>query len=675
MMPADIAQSAAALRKQLEYHNYRYYVLDAPEISDAEYDRLFRQLQDLENRYPELITPNSPTQRVGGGTLPTFAPRTHITPMLSLNNAFSEAEVIAFDQRTREQLDLPLIEYAVEPKFDGLAVSLVYENGQFVAGATRGDGYVGEEVTANLRTLRAVPMVLASEQPPANIEVRGEVLMLKRDFAALNAAQRAKGGKEFANPRNAAAGSLRQLNPHITATRRLHFFAYAIGQSAGWELPSTQADAMSQLAQWHFPLAAERQVVQGVEGLLAYYRRIGALREALPFDIDGVVYKVNDLNLQRTLGFVSRAPRFALAHKFPAEEATTRLLDIEVQVGRTGAMTPVARLAPVSVGGVVVTYATLHNEDEIRRKDIKIGDWVNVRRAGDVIPEVVSVAVSLRPATVCEFVMPSACPVCGSHIERLPDEAVARCTGGLFCPAQRKQALWHFSSRKAMNIDGLGEKLIDQLVDTERVRTPADLYRLDFQSLIALERMGEKSANNLLTAIRHSKQTSFARFIYALGIRHVGEQTAKDLARHVGTLANLLAADERILQTVPEVGAVVAESLLQFFAEQHNLDVINKLIEAGVSWPDVVPSAANSTSPIKGKVFVVTGTLPTLSREEAKARIEAAGGKVAGSVSKKTDFVLVGTDPGSKFTKAQSLDIIILQEAQFMELLSGYQGE
>ncbi|MHB1678381.1 MAG: NAD-dependent DNA ligase LigA [Sulfuriferula sp.] len=675
MLPADIIESAAALRQQLEYHNYRYYVLDAPEISDAEYDRIFRQLQALESQYPELVTPISPTQRVGASALPTFASFNHATPMLSLNNAFSDAEVLAFDQRTREQSGLSLIEYAVEPKFDGLAVSLVYENGQFVSGATRGDGYVGEEVTANLRTLRAIPMVLASSNPPVRIEVRGEVLMLKRDFLALNASQRAKGGKEFANPRNAAAGSLRQLNPQITAARRLHFFAYAVGQSEGWDLPATHAETMAQLAEWHLPLADERRVVQGVEGLLAYYRHIGAVREELPFDIDGVVYKVNDLALQRLLGFVSRAPRFALAHKFPAEEATTQLLDIEVQVGRTGAMTPVARLAPVAVGGVTVTYATLHNEDEIRRKDIKIGDWVNVRRAGDVIPEVVSVLASRRPAQIREFVMPVICPVCGSHIVRLPGEAVARCTGGLFCPAQRKQALWHFASRKAMNIDGLGEKLIEQLVDADLVHSPADLYHLDFQSLVTLERMGEKSANNLLTAIRRSKQTSFARFIFALGIRHVGEQTAKDLARHTGTLSNLLAADEAVLQSVPEVGTVVAKSLLQFFAEQHNLDVIKKLTEAGVSWVDVAPSAASSSSPVRDKVFVITGTLPTLSREQAKAKIEAAGGKVVGSVSKKTDFVLVGTDPGSKFAKAQTLGIVILQETQFMELFSGNQGE
>lgn len=674
MLPEPIIHSAADLRQQLEYHNYRYYVLDAPEISDAEYDHMFRQLQALEAQYPELVTPLSPTQRVGAGAASSFAPYTHATPMLSLNNAFSDEEVVAFDQRIREHSGLSQVEYAVEPKFDGLAVSLVYENGQFASGATRGDGYVGEEVSANLRTLRAIPLVLPTFNPPARIEVRGEVLMLKRDFAALNASQRARGEREFANPRNAAAGSLRQLNPQITAARRLYFFAYAVGQSEGWELPATHAAAMAQLADWHFPLAGERRVTQGVEGLLAYYRQIGAEREQLPFDIDGVVYKVNDLALQRSLGFVSRAPRFALAHKFPAQEATTQLLDIELQVGRTGAMTPVARLAPVAVGGVTVTHATLHNEDEIRRNDIKIGDWVNVRRAGDVIPEVVSVIASRRPAQVREFVMPSVCPVCGSHIVRLPDEVVARCTGGLYCPAQRKQALWHFASRRAMDINGLGEKLIEQMVDTGLVHHPADLYHLDANSLCGLERMGKKSATNLLAAIQHSRQTTLARFIYALGIRHVGEQTAKDLARYFGTLAALMAADEQQLQSVPEVGVVVAASLRQFFVEAHNREVIEKLTAAGVNWVSSAPAAV-ANSAIMGKVFVITGTLPTLNRDEATAKIEAAGGRVATSVSKNTDFVLAGTDPGSKFTKAQTLKITILQEAQFLELFNGKQGE
>ena len=674
MLSSEIKAAAAALREQLEYHNYHYYVLDAPEISDAEYDRLFRQLQALESQYPELIDPSSPTQRVGGAAALGFSQFAHATPMLSLNNAFSADEVIAFDQRAREQLALALIEYAVEPKFDGLAIGLVYEKGRFVYGATRGDGSVGEDVTVNLRTVRAIPMVLASADPPERIEVRGEVLMLKRDFIALNASQRAAGAKEFANPRNAAAGSLRQLDPRITAARRLHFFAYAVGQCAGWELPATHAETMAQLAAWHLPLAGERRVVEGVAGLLAYYQCIGAAREQLPFDIDGVVYKVNDLALQRRLGFVARAPRFALAHKFPAQEATTQLLDIDVQVGRTGAITPVARLLPVAVGGVIVTHATLHNEDEIRRKGVKIGDWINVRRAGDVIPEVVSVVLSRRPPDAREFVMPVVCPVCGAHIVRLSNEAVARCTGGLFCPAQRKQALWHFASRRAMDIDGLGEKLIEQLVDAGLVHNPADLYSLDMEQLLQLDRVGEKSARNLLAAIAHSKYTSLARFIYALGIRHVGEQTAKDLARHFGTLKALLTADETALQMAPEVGVVVAKAIIQFFAEPHNLDVISTLNTKGVYWDDAEPATGISSS-IAGKVFVITGSLPTLSRDEAKARIEAMGGKVSGSVSKKTDFVLVGAEPGSKLIKAQALGITILEEVQLIKLLSGIQEE
>ena len=669
MLSGDIIATVGALREQLEYHNYRYYVLDAPEISDAEYDRLFRQLQTLESQYPELITAVSPTQRVGGTALLAFNQFTHATPMLSLNNAFSDAEVHAFDQRIREQLGVVQVEYAVEPKFDGLAISLVYEHGRFVYGATRGDGNVGEDVSVNIRSVRAIPMVLASTNPPARIEVRGEVLMLKRDFSSLNAGQRQLGLKEFANPRNAAAGSLRQLDPRITAARRLHFFAYAVGQCEGWQLPASHAELMTQLAAWHLPLASERQVVAGVTGLLAYYQRIGAVREQLSFDIDGVVYKVNNLAWQQQLGFVARAPRYALAHKFPAQEATTQLLAIEVQVGRTGALTPVARLAPVAVGGVTVTYATLHNEDEIRRKEVKIGDWVNVRRAGDVIPEVVSVVLSRRPSDAQAFLMPAACPVCGAQVVRLPNEAVARCSGGLFCPAQRKQALWHFASRRAMDINGLGEKLIDQLVDAGLVYSPADLYHLQLGQLIEVERVGEKTARNLLAAIAQSKHTSLARFIYALGIRHVGEQTAKDLARHFGTLSALLTADEVILQSAPEVGVVVAKSIVQFFSEPHNLDVIKALEAAGIYWDEAKP-AVNDGHAISGKVFVITGTLPTLSRDQAKTMIEAIGGKVSASVSNKTDFILVGTEPGSKFIKAQTLGITILQEVQFLALLN-----
>ena len=674
MLSAEIKTHAFALRDQLEYHNYRYYVLDAPEISDAEYDRLFRELQALEQYYPELIIPSSPTQRVGGAALTEFTQVTHTTPMLSLNNAFSDEEVVAFDRRIREASALSQVEYAVEPKFDGLAISLVYEHGQFVMGATRGDGYVGEDVTVNLRTIRAIPLKLATSAPPQRIEIRGEVLMLKADFMALNVHQRERGLKEFANPRNAAAGSLRQLDPRITATRGLHFFAYGVGQCDGVALPATHDEVMSQLMAWRVPVAHERAVVQGVAGLLGYYQRIGAQRDSLAFDIDGVVYKVNDLALQQQLGFVARAPRFAIAHKFPAQEATTQLLDIDVQVGRTGAITPVARLAPVAVGGVIVTNATLHNEDEIRRKGVLIGDWVNVRRAGDVIPEIVSVVLSRRPLDAREFIMPIACPICGSHVVRLEDETIARCTGGLFCPAQRKQALWHFASRRALDIDGLGEKLIEQLVDEGLVNHPADLYRLGLLSLVNLERMAEKSACNLLAAIEHSKHTTLARFIYALGIRHVGEQTAKDLARYFGTLGAMMAADEMQLQQVPEVGEVVAKSIIQFFAEPHNLTVIDMLRAAGVHWDDSLPAVVTHSA-ITGKVFVITGTLPSMSRDEAKARIEAMGGKISGSVSKKTNFVLAGAEPGSKFIKAQELGITILDEAQFINLINEDQGE
>lgn len=672
---AQIKNRIYALRQQLEYHNYRYYVLDAPDVSDAEYDKLFRELQDLEQQYPQFITSTSPTQRVGGAALSEFTQTTHSTPMLSLNNAFSDDEVIAFDRRVREAAGVAEVTYAVEPKFDGLAINLVYEYGQFAMGTTRGDGYVGEDVTVNLRTIRAIPLTLATTIPPSRIEIRGEVLMLKADFQALNLAQREQGLKEFANPRNAAAGSLRQLDSRITATRGLHFFAYGVGLCEGYVMPATHSAMMRQLAEWHLPVARQIDTTQGVNGLLAYYQRIGGAREQLPFDIDGVVYKVDDFALQTQIGFVARAPRFAIAHKFPAQEATTVVLDIDVQVGRTGAITPVARLVPVSVGGVTVTNATLHNEDEIRRKGIMIGDSVNVRRAGDVIPEVVSVVLSRRPADAREFVMPTQCPVCGSHIMRSDDEAIARCTGGLYCPAQRKQALWHFASRRAMDIDGMGEKLIEQLVDANLVHHPADLYRLGLLSLVNLERMAEKSAHNILAAIEKSKHTTLARFIYALGIRHVGEQTAKDLARYFGNLDALMGADEATLLLVPGVGNVVANSILQFFAEQHNRTVIELLIASGVHWPAVVSADNVIYSPLNGSVFVVTGTLPNLSRDEAKAKIEALGGKVAGSVSKKTDYVVAGADPGSKFIKAQELGIKIIDEAELINILGKYEHD
>ncbi|HUW29882.1 MAG TPA: NAD-dependent DNA ligase LigA [Sulfuriferula sp.] len=668
-VPVELAERARLLREQIEYHNYRYYALDAPVIPDAEFDRLMRELQALEVQYPALVTPDSPSQRVGAAPVSVFSQVTHRVPMLSLNNAFDDTEVEAFDRRCREATGLAQIEYAVEPKFDGLAITLSYERGRFVQGATRGDGYTGEEVTANLRTIRAIPMRLGIA-PPALLEVRGEVLMLKADFEALNTAQRVRGDREFANPRNAAAGSLRQLDPRITATRRLHFFAYGIGAIDGWIVPATHAEVMDQLLAMHLPVARQRGVVRGVSGLLDYYRNIGTSRVQLPYDIDGVVYKVNDLALQEQLGFVARAPRFAIAHKFPAQEALTQLQGIDVQVGRTGALTPVARLAPVFVGGVTVTNATLHNEDEIRRKDVRIGDWVSVRRAGDVIPEIVSVVMARRPPGAREFVMPTVCPVCGSHVVRLPDEAVARCSGGLYCPAQRKQALWHFASRRAMDIDGLGERLVEQLVDLGLVNSPADLYRLGMVKLANLERMAEKSAANLLAAIEASKYTTLARFIYALGIRNVGEQTAKDLAHYFGNLDALMNADLDSLQQVPDVGPVVAQSIVQFFAESHNLTVIDMLRASGVTWPEGKPTARPQTSAVAGKTFVLTGTLPSLSREEAKEKIEAQGGKVSGSVSKKTDYVVAGADPGSKYIKAQELGVNILDEAGLLELLS-----
>ena len=668
VLPSAIAARAHFLREEIERHNYLYYVLDAPAIPDAEYDRLFRELERLEAEFPQLATPDSPTQRIGAAPLSGFSQLTHRVPMLSLNNAFADEEVAAFDRRVREGLVVAEVEYAVEPKFDGLAISLVYENGVLVQGATRGDGYTGEDVTVNLRTIKAIPLRLHAAQPPRLLEVRGEVLILKADFDRLNRQQREKGEKEFANPRNAAAGSLRQLDPRITATRPLTFFAYGLGSAEGVNLPRTQSAVMDYLETLRVPVCRERKVVRGYAGLLDYYRTIGARRDSLPYDIDGVVYKVNDLGWQERLGFVARAPRFAVAHKFPAQEAITELVGIEVQVGRTGALTPVARLKPVFVGGATVTNATLHNEDEVRRKDVRIGDTVVVRRAGDVIPEVVAVVGEKRPATAREFIMPATCPVCGSHVVRLPDEAAARCSGGLFCPAQRKQAILHFASRRALDIEGMGDKLVDQLVDKELVHTPADIYRLGMNALASLDRMAEKSAGNLLSAIEASKKTTLARFVYALGIRNVGEATAKELARHFGSLDPLMAANEDALQQVPDIGPVVAQSIAQFFGEPHNREVIAQLIAAGVHWNEGEGVPA-STSTISGKTFVLTGTLPTLTRDEAKEKIEALGGKVSGSVSGKTGYVVAGADPGSKLAKAQELGVTILDEPGLMALL------
>jgi len=676
--PADGAKRAAELRHAIELHNERYYVLDAPTISDAEYDALFRELQALEQQFPALATPDSPTQRVGGVAAAAFGTVTHRVPMLSLNNAFSDEEVEAFDRRARESLGVDTIEYAVETKFDGLAISLTYIDGVLTVGATRGDGTRGENVTANLRTVGAIPLRLPGADVPPLLEARGEVLMMKRDFEALNAAQAAKGEKTFANPRNAAAGALRQQDAKVTASRRLAFFAYGVG-SVDWGskgraiVPATHDALMSRLASLRLPVTSERAVVRGCRGLLEYYRDIGARRDSLPFEIDGVVYKVNDLARQERLGFVSRAPRFALAHKFPAAEMATEVIAIDVQVGRTGALTPVVRLAPVFVGGVTVTSATLHNEDEVRRKDVRVGDTVIVRRAGDVIPEVVRVVPGRRAPGAQSFVMPTQCPECGSAVVRLPDEAITRCTGGLVCPAQRKQSLLHFAGRRAMDIEGLGEKLADQLVDGGVVHTPADLYRLDVAQLAALERMAEKSAANVLSAIDKSRATTLSRFIYALGIRHVGETTAKDLARHFGGLDALMAAGEAALHEVPDVGPVVAESIARFFAEPHNRGVIGELRAAGVHWDETAPQRA-APGRLAGQTFVLTGTLPTLSREEAKALIEAQGGKVAGSVSAKTCYVVAGTEAGSKLAKAQELGIAILDGDQLRHLLSTDNG-
>jgi DNA ligase (NAD+) len=674
-VPRKAAERAAKLRKLLEEHNYRYYVLDAPTISDAEYDAMFRELQALEGEHPALATADSPTQRVGGEPVSAFETVTHRVPMLSLNNAFADEEAEAFDRRVREALGTDAVDYEVEPKFDGLAVSLVYERGRFTGGATRGDGYTGENVTTNLKTIKAIPLSLVAggAGAPPYLDVRGEVLMLKRDFERLNAAQAAKGEKAFVNPRNAAAGALRQLDPKMTASRMLTFFAYGIGAvewGARKRPPSTQAAVLDLLAALHLPVTRERAVVRGAGGLLGYYRRIGERRDALPYQIDGVVYKVNDLAQQERLGFVSRAPRFALAHKFAAEEMPTEVIAIEVQVGRTGALTPVARLKPVFVGGVTVTNATLHNEDEVRRKDVRVGDTVIVRRAGDVIPEVVRVLKEKRPRGAREFALPRKCPECGSAVVRLPDEAVARCSGGLVCPAQRKQALLHFASRRAMDIEGLGERLVDQLVDGGVVRTPADIYKLGVAALAELERMADKSAANVIAAIDESRKTTLARFIFALGIRHVGEATAKDLARHFGNLDALMSADEPSLLEVRDVGPVLAQSIRQFFAEAHNREVIAQLRAAGVQWPEIGPQHA-ARGKLSGLTFVLTGTLPQMSREEAKELIEKHGGKVAGSVSKKTSYVVAGADPGSKLDRAGELGVPVLDEQQFKDLIHG----
>ena len=670
---ADPQQRAAWLREQLNRHGYHYYVLDDPEIPDAEYDRLFRELQALEVAHPELITADSPTQRVGGKPLDTFLPVPHRVPMLSIRTETDTGPngAVAFDTQVRRELELSAnaepVAYHCELKFDGLAISLRYEKGVLVQAATRGDGETGEDVTQNIRTIRSLPLRLHGAAPEV-LEVRGEAYMSRPDFERYNAKQRAAGLAVLVNPRNGAAGSIRQLDPQLAAKRPLSFFAYGLGEVQGWDLPATHGALLDALATLGLPVCEERVVAQGVEGLIDFHRAVAAKRDALPFDIDGVVYKVNRLDQQRQLGFRTREPRWAVAHKFPAQEELTVVEAIELQVGRTGAVTPVARLQPVFVGGVTVTNATLHNADEIARKDVRVGDTVIVRRAGDVIPEVVSVVLDRRVPDSAPFQMPANCPVCGSQILRPEGEAVARCVGGLYCRAQRKEAIRHFASRRAMDIDGLGDKLVDQLIERDLVHDPADLYALDAKALAGLERMGSKSAINLLEALERSKTTTLARFLYSLGIREVGEATARALERYLGTLETLLAADESRLLQVPDIGPVAAAAIRAFFQEPHNREVLTRLQAAGVQWPTAA-AQITADQPLAGKSFVLTGALDALTRDEASERLRALGAKVAGSVSKKTDYVIAGRDAGSKLDKAQELGVSVIDEAGLLALL------
>ena len=685
----DLEAKAAALRAQLNQWAHQYYVLDEPTVPDAEYDRVFRELQALEAAYPHLITPDSPTQRVIGAVMEGLAPVRHVVPMLSIHTE-TDTEATgaqAFDARVRRELGLtdadPAIEYVAEPKFDGLAMSLRYERGRLVQAATRGDGEVGEDVTHNIRTIRQIPLTLPEGVPPV-LEVRGEVYMRRADFDALNERQREQGGKTFVNPRNAAAGAVRQLDSNITAQRPLSFFAYGLGAitppDQGGPVFRTHYEMLQTLKSWGFPVAAQVQIARGATELVAFHQQVGASRDALPYDIDGVVYKVNSLQLQRDLGFKTREPRWAVAHKYPAQEMATKVEGIDIQVGRTGKLTPVARLAPVFVGGVTVTNATLHNLFEIRKKGVRVGDQVIVRRAGDVIPEVVGVMASgPRPAYVQNFRMPRQCPICGSEVVREKGEANHRCTGGLFCAAQRKEAILHFAARRAMDIEGLGDKLVDQLVDANVIRTLPDLYRLGLSALVVLERMADRSALNLLAALEKSKQTTLPRFLFALGIRHVGESTAKDLAKHFGTLDALMGVDaesaateEQLLQ-VPDVGPIVARSVHTFFQQPHNREVVEQLRACGVTWPEGAPTE-RGPQVLAGKTIVLTGTLPTLSRDAAKDMLEAAGAKVSGSVSKKTSYVVAGEDAGSKLAKAEELGVPVLDEAGMLALLAGEGG-
>ncbi len=665
----QLEQQLENLRAQLRYHNHRYYVLDDPEIPDAEYDRLFRELQSLEAAHPELITPDSPTQRVGAAPLSEFGEVKHVIPMLSLGNVFSDAEMLAFDKRIHDRLKSEAeTEFVAEPKLDGLAISILYENGVFTRAATRGDGETGEDVTHNVRTIASVPLRLMGEGWPAVLEVRGEIYMPKAGFEAFNAKMRALGEKTFVNPRNAAAGSLRQLDPRLTAQRPLDIFCYAVGLVEGGTVPDTHYAILQQFRAWGLRVCPDIRIVQGAQGCLDYFRDIGARRNSLPYDIDGVVYKVNSIAIQQELGFISRAPRWAIAHKFPAQEEITELEGVDFQVGRTGALTPVARLKPVFVGGVTVSNATLHNMDEIERKDVRVGDFVIVRRAGDVIPEVASVILERRPDGAAPIVMPTHCPVCGSEVQRPAGEAVARCTGGLYCPAQVKEAIKHFASRKALNIDGLGDKMVEQLFDAGLIRHVDDLYSLDVETVAALERMGQKSAENLIAALESSKATTLERFIYGLGIRNAGEGTAKGLARYFGSLEAIQAANEETLKLVPDIGVVVAANVAQFFAEAHNRDTIQHLRELGVHWSNYEAKPAEAL-PLAGKTYVITGTL-SRAREDIKADLEALGAKVSGSVSKKTTALIAGENAGSKLDKAQSLGVEVLDEGALSVLLN-----
>ena len=670
---SDVRKKIESLREEIRYHNYRYHTLDDIEIPDAEYDRLMRELRVLEEQHPELVTPDSPTQRVGAEPSAALVKVKHRVPMLSLGNVFSDEELTEFHDRVAEKLELEdaaeSLRYAAEPKLDGLAVSLMFEEGVLVRAATRGDGTTGEDITHSIRTVASVPLRLLGDGYPAVLEVRGEAFMPRAGFEAFNRKAAAAGEKTFVNPRNAAAGSLRQLDPKLAAQRPLDMYAYSVGLVEGGSLPGYQSEILDQLQTWGLKVCPERRVVTGIAGCIAFYNEIQRKRDSLPYDIDGVVYKVDSVAMQQELGFRSREPRWAVAHKFPAEEELTTLVGINFQVGRTGALTPVARLEPVFVGGVTVSNVTLHNIDELHRKDVRVGDTVIVRRAGDVIPEVVKVVRSRRPKKTVRVELPATCPVCDSHVVREEGEAVARCTGGLYCKAQRAEALKHFVSRRAMDIDGLGAKLIQHLVDDGSVSNPADIYRLEKSELAKRERMGEKSAANLVNAIEASKATTLARFLFALGIREVGEATATNLAAHFGSLPSILSADEEELLKVPDVGPKVARRIRDFLDEQHNLDVIDQLQRLGVQWQDIEPTHAAEDGPLVGKTFVITGTLPGMTRDDAKALILREGGQVTGSVSGKTSFLLAGENAGSKLAKAEQLGIEVLDMDALQRLI------